>query len=92
MSLKEDIKIIFKLRPYESFTRNDLLLLLIDYYNYTDKLKVSDLDKVLKELKKEGFILTFSRKYINSKSYREINEEFKTNGSRERRENHEIPL
>ena len=52
MSLKDDIKIIFKLRPYESFTRKDLLLLLIDYYNYTDKLKVSDLDKALKELKK----------------------------------------
>lgn len=57
MSLKEDIKIIFKLRPYESFTRNDLLLLLIDYYNYTDKLKVSDLDKVLKELKKKDLFL-----------------------------------
>ena len=90
MSLKEDIKIIFKLRPYESFTRNDLLLLLIDYYNYTDKLNVSDLDKVLKELKKEGFILTCSRKYINSKSYREINEEFKTNGSQERRGNEHV--
>ena len=35
MSLKDDIKIIFKLRPYESFTRNDLLLLLIDSVSYT---------------------------------------------------------
>lgn len=75
MSLKDDIKIIFKLRPYESFTRNDLLLLLIDYYNYTDKLKLSDLDKALKELKKEGFILTCGRKHINSKSYLEIKNE-----------------
>ena len=75
MSLKDDIKIIFKLRPYESFTRNDLLLLLIDYYNYTDKLKHSDLDKALKELKKEGFILTYGRKHINSKSYLEIKNE-----------------
>lgn len=63
MSLEDDIKTIFKVHPYVSFTRNDLLLLLIDYYNYTDKLKISDLDKALKKLKKEGLVFTCGRKW-----------------------------
>lgn len=63
MSLEDDIKTIFKVHPYESFTRSDLLLILVDYYGYTYQLKFSDLSKALKKLKEEGLIFKCSRKW-----------------------------
>lgn len=75
MNLENDLKTIFENHRYESFTRSDLVCILVEYYGYTYQLKFSDLSKALRKLKKEGFILTCGRKHINSKSYLEIKNE-----------------
>lgn len=63
MNLENDLKTIFENHRYESFTRSDLVNILVEYYGYTYQLKFSDLSKALRKLKKEGFVFTYGRKW-----------------------------
>lgn len=69
MNLEDDIKTIFDSHPYESFTRSDLVCMLVEHYGYTYQLKFSDLSKALRKLKKEGFIFKYERKWEKKGSY-----------------------